>query len=185
MPLARWAWLDTTTVSMKARFISKSTGQRKERRVHNSLSEDKVKRNSESLNFIKISGLLLVNSQRQLVDNEVLHEGSNQGLGIPVPFVVIPEHCNIYLCVSLLEFHLDSYHIYMVFIAVLSLFWITILGFFQQWCCCAHVHELTTLDSYLLASVKEQLKTTLESLKTGLFNGHLAMCVLICQELLT
>lgn len=26
MPLARWAWLDTTTVSMKARFISKSTG---------------------------------------------------------------------------------------------------------------------------------------------------------------
>lgn len=29
MPLARWAWLDTTTVSMKARFISKSTGCRK------------------------------------------------------------------------------------------------------------------------------------------------------------
>lgn len=26
MPVARWAWLDTTTVSMKARFISKSTG---------------------------------------------------------------------------------------------------------------------------------------------------------------
>lgn len=32
MPLARWAWLDTTTVSMKARFISKSTGWRRQRR---------------------------------------------------------------------------------------------------------------------------------------------------------
>lgn len=34
MPVARWAWLDTTTVSMKARFISKSTGWRKEKKTN-------------------------------------------------------------------------------------------------------------------------------------------------------
>lgn len=33
IPLAKWAWLDTITVSIKARFISKSTGYKRRRKT--------------------------------------------------------------------------------------------------------------------------------------------------------